>query len=912
MKRKWSALLLCVCLATGGLQMDSAYALEQQNVQKSDNSISDFKTTESELSFALEKDSGYSWACVTEDLKNCTVKKVEEQMDEEGNPEEVFQVRSVCEGTEFLDFSYMDKQGTVKKNLTYKVVVDSKGRMEWTKMAYYSDDVKHAVGSWQQEDDGAIFAFPLESKGAANVHIADSSILDCSDLEYFGEDWNSTKTEREWFEEHKSFCTQYILLKGKEEGTNFLTVTYCGDGEEDAGITELRYRIEVDKNLHISVMPVNYDRPEPDPSTKIITKKNGGTTGYIWNYEVADPKIAKINNIEYIPYHAYTVGGGGTDYYTVKGLSTGTTYIHFVYARNEQTGFHHEEIRDSVWYRVDVDEQKHVTITEASDDETRVSKLRFDKVTDSECSWICTTKNLKCCTVEKMETKPSDSAITEELFEVKSVYEGTELLNFSYVDKQGVVEKNVTYKVVVDSEGKIATTQMAFYSKSLKNSVEDWDKEQKPIFIFPMGIRTTTNIAIEDRSIIDDYNTRYFQKQYTGTDGSMFYPGIEYTLLEPCKEGTTTMTVTYCEKDADENEIELSKITYQLVVDKELNLTIRPMKYTGPGEDLTEGIVAKDGNPGTAYRWSYQVDDPKIADITDSVLIYHLQFYEDFEQFDGPATTYYTVKGLSQGTTEICFTYKDYVYSEVCKQVRYRIDVDEQKHITITEISHNEDPENTDVPKVTSSPAVTASSTPENSKMPEVSEKPEKLPQVSSTPAMQSNPPKTTVPPSNIPNVTASPTATPGATVAPTATQEVPVAIASATAMPTATSTNKNTAGEVATEGAVTGTKAPDVTKQEKVKVGTVKIISSIRQSVKKAALKWKKLTGAKGYQVVVATDKKFSKNTKKKNVSETKVILSYLRKGKKYYVKVRAYIVDEKGKKVYGKYSDVKILKKK
>ena len=50
----------------------------------------------------------------------------------------------------------------------------------------------------------------------------------------------------------------------------------------------------------------------------------------------------------------------------------------------------------------------------------------------------------------------------------------------------------------------------------------------------------------------------------------------------------------------------------------------------------------------------------------------------------------------------------------------------------------------------------------------------------------------------------------------------------------------------------------------------------------------------------------------KKKNVSETKVLLSTLRKGKKYYVKVRAYVVDEKGKKVYGKYSEVKALKKK
>lgn len=315
------------------------------------------------------------------------------------------------------------------------------------KVAYYSDDVKQVVGSWEQEDDGAIFAFPLESKGAADVHIADSSILDCSNLEYFGEDWNGTKTEREWFEEHKDFCTQYILLKGKEEGNNTLTVTYCGDGEGDSGITELHYQIEVDKNLHISVVPVDLDRPTPDPSTKVITKKDGGTTGYLWSYEVADPKIAKIVNREYIPYHAYTDGGGGTAYYTVKGLRTGTTYIHFVYARNEQSGFHHEEIQDSVWYRIDVDEQKHVTITELSEEETGVSKLSLKKAADSECSWICTTKDLKCCTVEKTETKPNDSAITEELFEVKSVSEGTELLNFSYVDKQGVVKKMLRIKL---------------------------------------------------------------------------------------------------------------------------------------------------------------------------------------------------------------------------------------------------------------------------------------------------------------------------------------------------------------------------------------------------------------------------------------------------------------------------------
>ena len=65
------------------------------------------------------------------------------------------------------------------------------------------------------------------------------------------------------------------------------------------------------------------------------------------------------------------------------------------------------------------------------------------------------------------------------------------------------------------------------------------------------------------------------------------------------------------------------------------------------------------------------------------------------------------------------------------------------------------------------------------------------------------------------------------------------------------------------------------------------------------------------GYQIVCATDKKFSKNVKKVTVSAstlTKTVTG-LKKGKTYYVKVRAYKTVN-GKKIYGLYSSVKTRK--
>ena len=76
----------------------------------------------------------------------------------------------------------------------------------------------------------------------------------------------------------------------------------------------------------------------------------------------------------------------------------------------------------------------------------------------------------------------------------------------------------------------------------------------------------------------------------------------------------------------------------------------------------------------------------------------------------------------------------------------------------------------------------------------------------------------------------------------------------------------------------------------------------------------WKPMNNANGYEVQVATDKKFKKNKKsiiinKKNAK--KKTIKNLKKNKKYFVRVRAYkIVD--GKKIYGKWSKVKSVKTK
>lgn len=75
-----------------------------------------------------------------------------------------------------------------------------------------------------------------------------------------------------------------------------------------------------------------------------------------------------------------------------------------------------------------------------------------------------------------------------------------------------------------------------------------------------------------------------------------------------------------------------------------------------------------------------------------------------------------------------------------------------------------------------------------------------------------------------------------------------------------------------------------------------------------KVSLNWKKVKGAKGYEIQYSTSKKW-KGKKTKRTSKTKYTVKGLKKNKTYYFRVRAYKLDGK-KKIYGKWSTVKKVK--
>lgn len=123
----------------------------------------------------------------------------------------------------------------------------------------------------------------------------------------------------------------------------------------------------------------------------------------------------------------------------------------------------------------------------------------------------------------------------------------------------------------------------------------------------------------------------------------------------------------------------------------------------------------------------------------------------------------------------------------------------------------------------------------------------------------------------------------------------------SKTATPSAKPTAEPTAKPTVTP------KAKKVTAPKKV---TVSKVSNVKG--KKLKVKWKKVSGANGYQIVIATNKKFTSGKKTvtvKNGKTTSKTISKLKKKKTYYVKVRAY-KNANGQKVWGAYSSVKKVK--
>ena len=89
--------------------------------------------------------------------------------------------------------------------------------------------------------------------------------------------------------------------------------------------------------------------------------------------------------------------------------------------------------------------------------------------------------------------------------------------------------------------------------------------------------------------------------------------------------------------------------------------------------------------------------------------------------------------------------------------------------------------------------------------------------------------------------------------------------------------------------------------------------ISSLKAGSKKFTVKWKKqATQTTGYQVQVATNKKFKKNKKTVTIKKqktTKTTVKKLKAKKKYYVRIRAY-KQSQGKKIYGAWTKTKTIK--
>ena len=98
--------------------------------------------------------------------------------------------------------------------------------------------------------------------------------------------------------------------------------------------------------------------------------------------------------------------------------------------------------------------------------------------------------------------------------------------------------------------------------------------------------------------------------------------------------------------------------------------------------------------------------------------------------------------------------------------------------------------------------------------------------------------------------------------------------------------------------------------KWKRVTVKKVTIKSFTSKKEKNATVKFKKLSGVKGYQVRIGLTKKLTKKCKNYTKKTATVNFKKLKTGKRYYIAVRAYKLDSTGKRVYGAYSKIKSVK--
>ena len=123
--------------------------------------------------------------------------------------------------------------------------------------------------------------------------------------------------------------------------------------------------------------------------------------------------------------------------------------------------------------------------------------------------------------------------------------------------------------------------------------------------------------------------------------------------------------------------------------------------------------------------------------------------------------------------------------------------------------------------------------------------------------------------------------------------------------------TQQQAAQQTAQQQSVKNDTATEQVNVAKPKSAKFKKVKSAKNAI---SVEWKKVSGVKGYQVQVATDKKFKKNKKTVNIKKqktTKTTIKKLKAKKKYYVRIRTYKIVN-GKKVYSSWSKVKSVKTK
>ena len=133
---------------------------------------------------------------------------------------------------------------------------------------------------------------------------------------------------------------------------------------------------------------------------------------------------------------------------------------------------------------------------------------------------------------------------------------------------------------------------------------------------------------------------------------------------------------------------------------------------------------------------------------------------------------------------------------------------------------------------------------------------------------------------------------------------------------PTAAPTNPTASNSAATLPQSANSQASNAESTTSAQIQKPNKTSVKKSKAKKGSveLTWSKTKGVKGYEIQVATDKKFKKNKKTVTIKKqktTKTTIKKLKAKKKYYVRIRTYKTVN-GKKVYSAWSKVKSVKTK